>query len=105
MTSGFHVPGARVAMHGSHGLLSSSGWMSSLIGPILPLNHTPAPLTFLQVVAKFKALSYFKKVLYPSVCKRGEELSNVRHRRPQGNLASAGQGFLGQLTSDDASFS
>ena len=51
VNGGFHVPGPRVAVSGSHGSLSSSGWTSSLTGPMLPLNRTPAALTFLQVVA------------------------------------------------------
>lgn len=62
MNGSFHVPGPRVAVHGSHGSLSS-GWTSSLTGPMLPLNCTPAALAFLQVVAKFKGLSYCSQIM------------------------------------------
>ena len=54
VNGGFHIPEPRVAMRGSPGSLSSSGWTSSLTGPMLPLNCTPAALASLQVVAKFK---------------------------------------------------
>lgn len=56
VTTGFHVPGARIATSGSHGPLSS-GWMSLLIGPRLPLNQIPAPFTFLWVLTKFRGVS------------------------------------------------
>lgn len=46
VTTGFHVPGARIATFGSHGPSSSSGWMSLLNGPRLPLNQTTSPFHF-----------------------------------------------------------
>ena len=67
MNGSFHVPGPRVAVRGSHGSLSS------LTGPMLPLNRTPAALAFLQVVARSVAQSC------PTLC---DPMDCVAHQAP-----------------------
>ena len=67
VNGGFHVPGPRVAVHGSHGSLSS------LTGPMLPLNRTPAALAFFQVVARSVAQSC------PTLC---DPMDCVAHQAP-----------------------
>lgn len=61
MTGGFHAPGAKVVI---------TYW------PNIATELSDTSLSFLWVMTKFKGVLYWKRVLYTSIHKQWEELSD-----------------------------